>query len=197
MVNNIANKMRSAQSPNNISTAAKIEREPYVKPTFVPIKEKIKHMEQQSHTEKCELEQRFKEISAVHKERDEEGNGTPLTVENNGNGNHHPHHHPQQQQRETSCSSFDSETDGGRVAGETTPPKPLPRTSRNNSVSEQLAGTAGSVGSGEDVSPPGPVAAPAGATNVPRPVARPRTTSGYKVNNLRAFVESFTRVFVA
>ncbi|XP_061496483.1 coronin-7 isoform X1 [Anopheles gambiae] len=180
VVNNIANKMRSAQSPNNISTAAKIEREPYVKPTFVPIKEKIKHMEQQSHTEKCELEQRFKEISAVHKERDEEGNGTPLTVENNGNGNHHPHHHPQQQQRETSCSSFDSETDGGRVAGETTPPKPLPRTSRNNSVSEQLAGTAGSVGSGEDVSPPGPVAAPAGATNVPRPVARPRTTSGYK-----------------
>uniref|UniRef100_A0A182KAP6 Coronin n=1 Tax=Anopheles christyi TaxID=43041 RepID=A0A182KAP6_9DIPT len=175
VVNNIANKMRSAHSPNNISTAAKIEREPYVKPTFVPIKEKIKHMEQQSHTEKCELEQRFKEISSVHKEhKDEDGNAPPPVplVENNGNGNHHH----QQQQRETSSSSFDSETEGR--AGETTPPKPLPRTSRNNSVSEQLAGTGGS-GPADDVSP-SLVTAPTNVASVPRPVARPRTTSGYK-----------------
>uniref|UniRef100_A0A182PL45 Coronin n=1 Tax=Anopheles epiroticus TaxID=199890 RepID=A0A182PL45_9DIPT len=175
VVNNIANKMRSAQSSNNISTAAKIERETFAKPTFVPIKEKIKHMEQQSHTEKCELEQRFKEISAMHKERDEDGNAPPPAAENNGNGNGNIHHHhpqSQQQQRETSSSSFDSETEAR--AGETTPPKPLPRTSRNNSVSEQLSGAV----AGEEV--PLVATAPANAAAVPRPVARPRTTSGYK-----------------
>ncbi|XP_035892917.1 coronin-7 isoform X1 [Anopheles stephensi] len=173
VVNNIANKMRNTKSPNTISTADKIEREKgIVKATYVPIKEKIKHMEQQSHTEKCELEQRFKEISAAHKEKDEDGNPQPLpTAEKNGNDNHHHHH---QQQRETSSSSFDSETDVR--AGETTPPKPLPRTSRNNSVSEQLSATVGATN--EDVTT-SVVTAPNVAV-APRPVARPRTTSGYK-----------------
>uniref|UniRef100_A0A182QAX7 Coronin n=1 Tax=Anopheles farauti TaxID=69004 RepID=A0A182QAX7_9DIPT len=171
MVNNIANKMRNVQ--NNTSTAAKIERQAIVKPTFVPIKEKIKHMEQQqsqSQPEKCELEQRFKELAQG---KDEDGNPLPFD-EKNGNGNHHHHHH---QREATSGSSFDAEPDGvtGR-AGETTPPKPLPRTSRNNSVSEQLSGTGGS----DELSPS--VVSPAAITaaGIPRPVARPRTTSGYK-----------------
>uniref|UniRef100_A0A182VT39 Coronin n=1 Tax=Anopheles minimus TaxID=112268 RepID=A0A182VT39_9DIPT len=168
VVNNIANKMRSAQSTNNISTAAKIEREKgIVKTTFVPIKEKIKHMEQQSHTEKCELEQRFKEISAAHKEKDEDGNHPLPSTEKNGNDNHH-------QQRETSSSSLDSETEAR--TGETTPPKPLPRTSRNNSVSDQMSATVG--GTYEDVTTS--AVTPTNVVAVPRPVARPRTTSGYK-----------------
>ncbi|XP_049299985.1 coronin-7 isoform X2 [Anopheles funestus] len=169
VVNNIANKMRNAQSTNNISTAAKIEREKgTVKTTFVPIKEKIKHMEQQSHTEKCELEQRFKEISAAHKEKDEDGNHPPLpSAEKNGNDNHHP-------QRETSSSSFDSETEPR--TGETTPPKPLPRTSRNNSVCEQMSAPVGVTN--EDVTA-SIVTAPK-LVGTTRPVARPRTTTGYK-----------------
>ncbi|XP_053657843.1 coronin-7 [Anopheles marshallii] len=167
VVNNIANKMRNAQS-TNISTAAKIEREKgIVKTTFVPIKEKIKHMEQQSHTEKCELEQRFKEISAAHKEKDEDGNHPLAPTEKNGNDNHH-------QQRETSSSSFDSETEAR--TGETTPPKPLPRTSRNNSVCEQMSTPV--AGTNEDVTMT--TATTPSAAVTPRPVARPRTTSGYK-----------------
>uniref|UniRef100_A0A182MAM5 Coronin n=1 Tax=Anopheles culicifacies TaxID=139723 RepID=A0A182MAM5_9DIPT len=170
VVNNIANKMRNAQAAHNISTAAKIEREKgNVKTTFVPIKEKIKHMEQQSHTEKCELEQRFKEISAAHKEKDEDGNHPLPTTEKNGNDNHH-------QQRDTS-SSFDSETEAR--TGETTPPKPLPRTSRNNSVSDQMSATVGGGGTNEDVTASLAVT-PTSVTAAPRPVARPRTTSGYK-----------------
>lgn len=50
--------------------------------------------------------------------------------------------------------------------GHTTPPKPLPRTSRNNSVSEQGNGVVPT----EDV-----------VDKIPRPVARPRTTTSYKV----------------
>uniref|UniRef100_A0A182NVF3 Coronin n=1 Tax=Anopheles dirus TaxID=7168 RepID=A0A182NVF3_9DIPT len=174
VINNIANKMRNAQ--NNTSTAGKIDRQAIVKPTFVPIKEKIKQMEQQSQSqpEKCELEQRFKELAQG---KDEDGNPLPCD-ENNGNGNHHPNSHQQQHQHQrepTSASSFDSEPDGAGRAGETTPPKPLPRTSRNNSVSEQLSGTGG-----EELSPS--VVNPAANTTsaAPRPVARPRTTSGYK-----------------
>ncbi|XP_053678397.1 coronin-7 [Anopheles nili] len=173
VVKNIENKMRNAL-PNNTSTAARIEREAIVKPTFVPIKDKIKHMEQQSHTEKCELEQRFKELSAAHKEEDGGGEHTlPENIDNgNGNGNHHPHPQQQQQQQRETSSSFDSETEGR--PGETTPPKPLPRTSRNNSVSEQLSG------SGGDEPAPVTNVAGYGPVTTPRPVARPRTTSGYK-----------------
>lgn len=50
--------------------------------------------------------------------------------------------------------------------GHTTPPKPLPRTSRNNSVSEQGNGV---------------VATEELVDKIPRPVARPRTTASYKV----------------
>lgn len=50
--------------------------------------------------------------------------------------------------------------------GHTSPPKPLPRTSRNNSVSEQGNG----VVSAEEL-----------VDKIPRPVARPRTTTSYKV----------------
>lgn len=54
--------------------------------------------------------------------------------------------------------------------GHTTPPKPLPRTSRNNSVSEQGNGVAPT----EDL-----------ADKIPRPVARPRTTTSYKVRRAK------------
>ncbi|KAG4075646.1 hypothetical protein HA402_003471 [Bradysia odoriphaga] len=49
--------------------------------------------------------------------------------------------------------------------GHTTPPKPLPRTSRNNSVSEQGNGVVVM----EEIN-----------DKIPRPVARPRTTTSYK-----------------
>ena len=156
MVKNIANKSKT--STTNNCTAAKIDRETaatIVKPTFVPIKDKIKQMEQQSHSEKSEFEQRFKEVTTKT---------TTTTTTNSeliqdvaeANGNH------------------PDEGDGGDRSieesdqpGEITPPKPMPRTSRNNSVSEQLSGA------GADE--PQVVAAP-------RPVARPRTTAtGYKV----------------
>lgn len=64
-----------------------------------------------------------------------------------------------------------SESDGGSYknghgSNGSTPPKPLPRTSRNNSVSEQ-----GTV-------------LPEDTSNGSRPVARPRTAATYKVENI-------------
>lgn len=57
--------------------------------------------------------------------------------------------------------------------GHTTPPKPLPRTSRNNSVSEQGNGVVAT----EEI-----------VDKIPRPVARPRTTTSYKVRRTKNFV---------
>lgn len=54
--------------------------------------------------------------------------------------------------------------------GHTTPPKPLPRTSRNNSVSEQGNGVVLT----EEI-----------VDKIPRPVARPRTTTSYKVRRAK------------
>lgn len=58
----------------------------------------------------------------------------------------------------------------GHGTNGTTPPKPLPRTSRNNSVSEQGTGVA------DD--------------GTPRPVARPRTSATYKVDDEKKFNRS-------
>lgn len=55
--------------------------------------------------------------------------------------------------------------------GHTTPPKPLPRTSRNNSVSEQGNGVV--LTEAEIVD------------KIHRPVARPRTTTSYKVRRAK------------
>lgn len=56
--------------------------------------------------------------------------------------------------------------------GHTTPPKPLPRTSRNNSVSEQGNGVVLT----EELND---------KSIFPRPVARPRTTTSYKVRRVK------------
>lgn len=131
-----------------------------MKPTFVPIKDKIKQMEQQSHSEKSEFEQKFKEVTSL--KHTENANiviePKPCYNENESNGNH-----PEQL---GSLDDQDGSMDDPIQTGEVTPPKPLPRTSRNNSVTDPP------VGSGEEV----PV------VPAPRPVARPRmSTTGYKV----------------
>lgn len=160
VVKNIANKSKSASSTT--STAAKIDQETtIVKPAFVPIKDKIKQMEQQSHSEKSEFEQKFKEVTTLNKNT-ENANiviepKACYNNENESNGNH-----PDQ------LGSDDQEgnVDETVQTGEVTPPKPLPRTSRNNSVTDQPMGSA------EE----------AAVVPAPRPVARPRmSTAGYKV----------------
>ncbi|XP_062539454.1 coronin-7 isoform X2 [Armigeres subalbatus] len=158
VVKNIANKSKTASTTPNC-TAAKIDKEAsIVKPNFIPIKDKIKQMEQQSHSEKSEYEQKFKEVTS--NKNTENANifiePKPLYSENESNGNH-----PEQ------CGTDDQDgsSDEPIQTGEVTPPKPLPRTSRNNSVTDPP------VGAGEDV----PV------VPAPRPVARPRmSTTGYK-----------------
>ncbi|XP_038104714.1 coronin-7 isoform X1 [Culex quinquefasciatus] len=156
VVKNIANKSKNASTTNNC-TAAKIDRESavaattIVKPTFVPIKDKIKQMEQQSHSEKSEFEQRFKEVTTKTNT-----NAELIQDVAEANGNH-----PEEEVGDDRRDSIEESDQPGEI----TPPKPMPRTSRNNSVSEQLSGAAGDE----------PVVA------APRPVARPRTTAtGYK-----------------
>ncbi|XP_058442942.1 coronin-7 isoform X2 [Malaya genurostris] len=158
VVKNIANKSKNAA--NIIScTADKIDKTSIVKPTFVPIKDKIKQMEQQSHSEKSEFEQRFKEVTSNRDNKNAENANTVIEpnscydTENNGN-----HQNKSSQDDDRSLEEPDQ-------PGEVTPPKPLPRTSRNNSVSDQLSVVSDEI----------PV------VPAPRPVARPRTTAtGYK-----------------
>ncbi|XP_065076426.1 coronin-7 isoform X1 [Ochlerotatus camptorhynchus] len=157
VVKNIANKSKTASTTT--STATKIDQETtIVKPAFVPIKDKIKQMEQQSHSEKSEFEQKFKEVTS--NKNTENANiviePKPCYTENESNGNH-----PDQ----LGSEDQDGNVDETIQTGEVTPPKPLPRTSRNNSVTDQPMGSA------EEV----PV------VPAPRPVARPRmSTTGYK-----------------
>nr|XP_029711710.1 coronin-7-like isoform X1 [Aedes albopictus] len=158
VVKNIANKSKTACTTPN-STAAKIDKEAsIVKPTFVPIKDKIKQMEQQSHSEKSEFEQKFKEVTS--NKHAENANiviePKPCYHESESNGNH---------AEQFGSDDQDGSMDDPIQTGEVTPPKPLPRTSRNNSVTDPP------VGSGDEV----PV------VPAPRPVARPRmSTTGYK-----------------
>ncbi|XP_055540913.1 coronin-7 isoform X2 [Wyeomyia smithii] len=158
VVKNIANKSKNA--PTTICcTADKIDKASIVKPAFVPIKDKIKKMEQQSHSEKSEFEQRFKEVTSAKESKNNENANIlidpKLCYESESNGNHL-----------NKLSDDDPEcVEELDQPGEVTPPKPMPRTSRNNSVSDQLSSCS------EEV----PV------VPAPRPVARPRTTAtGYK-----------------
>lgn len=161
MVKNIANKSKNAATTISC-TADKIDKASIVKPAFVPIKDKIEKMkmEQQSNSEKNEFEQRFKEVTSAKENKNTENANIMIDpkpcYENESNGNH---------------LNKVGEDDTGGVEeldqpGEVKPPKPMPRTSRNNSVSDQLSICS------EEV----PV------VPAPRPVARPRTTAtGYKV----------------
>ncbi|XP_058813548.1 coronin-7 isoform X2 [Topomyia yanbarensis] len=158
VVKNIANKSKSTAITISC-TADKIDKTSIVKPTFIPIKDKIKQMEQQSHSEKSEFEQKFKEVTSNKDTKNTENANIVIEpnscYETESNGNH-PNRTSQDDDR--SLEEPDQ-------PGEVTPPKPLPRTSRNNSVSDQL-----SVASEEVPVVP-----------APRPVARPRTTAaGYK-----------------
>lgn len=67
----------------------------------------------------------------------------------------------------SSDNSYKNGSNGGGTNG-STPPKPLPRTSRNNSVSDQGLSAEDATGNG-------------GAGGM-RPVARPRTAATYKVD---------------
>ena len=137
VIKNIANKTKTATP----SVPAKIQ-ENIVKPTFVPIKEKIKKMEQGN--EKSEFEMKFKEVT-THKEIKNTENANIVIEAKYENGSNGSTNNNQEEDRDVP------------------PPKPLPRTSRNNSITEQ----------------PSPVVNEEG----PRPVARPRTSAaGYKVS---------------
>ncbi|XP_055618572.1 coronin-7 isoform X2 [Toxorhynchites rutilus septentrionalis] len=159
VVKNIANKSKNVAKTDSC-TAAKIDKEAIVKPAFVPIKDKIKQMEQQSISEKSEFEQKFKEVMSSKDNKNAENANTIIDptkacYEHESNGNH-----PNQTSQDDDGSVEESDQ-----PGEMTPPKPMPRTSRNNSVSEQLSGA------GDEIQ----------VVPAPRPIARPRTTStGYK-----------------
>lgn len=136
--------------------------------SFVPIKDKIKQMEQQNNKqhfyepEKCELELKFNEIvkesNLIEDELIESNKEVDLMEEcstgsNGSNG---------------SNGINGTEINGKHQNGTVTlPPKPLPRTSRTNSVSDQGQEEINNAING----------------SIPRPAPRPRTTAGsYKVD---------------
>lgn len=97
-------------------------------------------------------EEKFQELQFSAEKLHEDEQCVEKDVTNGGNGNYNNGH-----------------SNGGNGNGNKTPPKPLPRTSRNNSVSEQ----------GTTVINPSNVEDAIG-----RPVARPRTSTSYKVPEL-------------
>lgn len=166
VIKNIANK--KSANPKNISTT-KNNDQTTVKATFVPIKDKIKQMENKNkcEIEKSEFEQKFKEVTS-HKDIKNSENTTILIEtslneesflkhldnnenENNGNDNHI--NDVDDNQTITDDTQIDSDKQGS-----VTPPKPMPRTSRTNSVSDPSVDESNGT--------------------IPRPVARPRTASG-------------------
>ncbi|XP_050099191.1 coronin-7 isoform X1 [Anopheles aquasalis] len=151
VVNNIVNKTRSSK-PSYTCAVVNAGKDIIVQPNLVTIKDKIKKMEQQSHTEKCEFEQKFKELTSLKGTKsNKNANRDEIQIDN---GIIHHSEHKELGAVDVLNTEMEKQED-------TSPPKPLPRTSRNNSVSEFLSGPA------EDVC----------NTAAPRPIARPRTTT--------------------
>lgn len=167
LIKNLANKtIKKTVTPSAIHENVEITN-------FVPIKDKIKQMEQQNNKhsyepEKCELELKFSEIvkeSNLNEDELNESKETSLvdlleecsTGSNGSNGS----------------SNGSSEINGKHQNGSVTvPPKPLPRTSRTNSVSDQGQEEINNGVNG----------------SIPRPAPRPRTTAGsYKVDIMEFF----------
>lgn len=157
IVKNIANKNAS-----NKSQTIKSPIQENVKPTFVPIKDKIKQMEQNNkityESENSKFEQKFMEI-------------VDHSIENNKENINEEELEPRSSSLEKSDSVETPEinSEGNEINGKyqngSIPPKPLPRTSRTNSVSDQ---------GNDEISN--------GSNGGSRPVAKPRTTaSSYKV----------------
>lgn len=158
MIKNLANKtVKKTVTPSAIHENVEIT-------SFVPIKDKIKQMEQQNNKhsyepEKCELELKFNEIVKESSQMEDEvieSKDTSLVdlIEECSTGSN------------GSNGSNGSEINGKHQNG-TVPPKPLPRTSRTNSVSDQGQEEINNGVNG----------------SIPRPAPRPRTTAGsYKVH---------------
>lgn len=158
MINNLANKtIKKTVTPSAIHENVEIT-------SFVPIKDKIKQMEQQNNKqhyyepEKCELELKFCEIvkeSNLIEDELNESKEVDLMEECSTGSN-------------GSNGSNGTEVNGKHQNGTVTvPPKPLPRTSRTNSVSDQGQEEINNGING----------------SIPRPAPRPRTTAGsYKVD---------------
>lgn len=135
-----------------------------IEPTFVPIKDKIKQMEQNNkityECEKSEFEQKFKEI-------------VDHSVENNAEdiNEDEPELNSRSLEKSDSVETPENSSEGNEINGKhqngSIPPKPLPRTSRTNSVSDQ---------GNDEINN--------GSNGGNRPIAKPRTTtSSYKVLN--------------
>lgn len=159
MIKNLANKtVKKTLTPSAIN-------ENVEKTSFVPIKDKIKQMEQQNNKhsyepEKCELELKFNEIVKesnliIEDELIESKENSLIDlIEECSTGSNGTHN----------GTEINNKHQNGTV---TVPPKPLPRTSRTNSVSDQGQEEINNGING----------------SIPRPAPRPRTTAGsYKVD---------------
>ncbi|XP_055684553.1 coronin-7 isoform X1 [Lutzomyia longipalpis] len=155
MIENVSNKTRCAATEE----PKKLKETPMIKTAYIPIKDKIKHMEEYNKTpiaaEKCDSGELKNDENGKEPEPDIVVDLKKCT-ESNGEAEHSDDDH------------VDRVTEISRQA--IIPPTPLPRTSRTNSVSDY---------SSEDSSSGGSASCP------PRPSPRPRITAvtvggGYK-----------------
>lgn len=162
-------------------TPTPTQQENVVKPAFVPIKDKIKVQNNRIEAERHEFELKFKEVTCKPekspllemcselktpiKEEDEGIQDEKIDDEKNNssesNGTHSSSNNDSLEEEMNSPPSSETECNGN-LKHQITPPKPLPRTSRTNSLAES--------NSMEEV-----VVSP-----TQRPLPKPRTTA-YKV----------------
>lgn len=165
-----------------MTTPTPTTNENIVKPTFVPIKDKIKVTNNRIEAERNEFELKFKEVTCKPekspllemcdlktpmKEEEEEVQEEKVddeknSSESNGNGHSSSNNDSLEEEDKGMDSPPSSETECNGNLKQITPPKPLPRTSRTNSLAES--------NSMEEV-----VLSP-----TQRPLPKPRTTA-YKV----------------
>lgn len=153
MIENMSNRARCA-----VDEPKKLKESPMIKANYMPIKDKIKHMEEYNKTpiaaEKCDKGELKGEENGKKEEIVVE---VKKCVESNGEAEH---------------SDEDRVDRIGEIGRQVIiPPTPLPRTSRTNSISDYSSEDSSSGGSGNCA---------------PRPSPRPRITAvsvggGYKV----------------
>lgn len=178
LVKNIHNKLKK-------ETATPTANENIVKPSFVPIKEKAKVTNNRIEAERNEFELKFKEVTCkpekspllemcelktpikeedegIQEEKvDDEKNNS----ESNGNGHSSSNNDSLEEEDKGLESPPSSENECNGNMKQVAPPKPLPRTSRTNSLAES--------NSMEEVA----------LSPTQRPLPKPRTTA-YKVPDI-------------
>lgn len=182
LIKNINNKLKKA-------TPSPTTNENIVKASFVPIKDKNKVTNNRIQAERNEFELKFKEVTCKpekspllemcdlktpikEEEDDDEGiqeekiddeKNNSESNGNNGNGHSSSNNDSLEEEDKGMDSPPSSETEcNGNLKSQVTPPKPLPRTSRTNSLAES--------NSMEEVA----------LSPTQRPLPKPRTTA-YKV----------------